>query len=346
MDPQEDIKCRKAAITTLTNQQVLVQLAESPSTFNLLRRVAVQKIDDQIAIAHVATHDEDPVVRRFAIQLLTDQQTLAEIAINDIGVSTRTNNQQSGSSNLAWEDLMCRKEAITTLTNQQILAKIAESSGIQYLLRKEAVRKINDQIVLARVATHDEDPVLRQDAIDRLTDQQTLAEIAIHDTGISKRTGHPSDPYNLACDAVARLNDQALLARVAIEAPRKNAKQWVQIQIPAESSGLGGKTGLGAQEDAAMATFDNYRGIRPDGSAIIKTAGYVQEFAPDGRLITNEPQWKWEEQTVFGLAANEAAVAKITDPALLTKVKAEAKESSVRDCAARRLEELSPSKQP
>jgi hypothetical protein len=208
--------------------------------------------------------------------------------------------------------------AIVKLTDQHLLAEIAESPRSGNRSRAAAVSRIDDQAVLAHVATHDDDSYVRRRAIQRLNDQPTLAEIAIHEDGIFNVSGSgKSVPHNLACDAVARLNDQALLARVAIEAPRKNAKQWVNMA--SRSSGLGG------QMDAIMAS-----------------GASVRIIGPDGRMITNEPQWV--EQTVSGFAANEAAIVKLTDLTLLAKVKSESKEPSVRDCVDRRLAELSASK--
>jgi hypothetical protein len=246
---------------------------------------------------------KDPNIR--AVLSMTDQSQLAAIAMD-------ANNK-------------AHYAAITRLTDQHLLAQVAESPLSPNMSRIRAVEKIDDQAVLARVATSDSYSLVRQRAIERLTDQQTLADIAIRESGIvnvsngsNSGPGYDS-PRNLACDAVSRLTNQTLLARVAIETPRKDAKQWVRA-----TSSL---TGLGGQMDAIMAG---------SGSAAIVTA--------DGRVISNEPQWK--NIVVSGFAANEAAVAKLTDAALLRKVMTECADPSVRACAERRLSQLSALKKP
>ena len=289
------LNCRLSAQPSATSS---VQHEEATKWTNRARQIC-------LALALVAlqlTICGCQVIKVQEVRLMSDQAKLAAVVVNP--------EYDYPSVNIA----------IRKLSDQKLLAEIAENQSAYEHYRCRVIEKLNDQIVLARIATNDPKPEIRREAILRLTDQQALADIAINDNGVS-RLSSLDNGGNLATAAVFRLNDQALLARVAIEAPMKEALEFVNISSGPRRSGLGGEV------DAMLATGSD-----------------VTILAPDGRTITNNPQYEYRPKP--GFAANENAIAKLTDRSLLAKVQAEAKEPIVRAAAGRRLAELeAPSKQ-
>jgi WD40 repeat protein len=144
----------------------------------------------------------------------------------------------------------------------------------------------------------------------RIEDQKVLANIAIAGTeDVAKR----NEPGNLACDAVSKMTDQALLARVAFEAPERSA---VEIKNNQHSPVI---TGLGGQLDAQMNAVD---------TAVVRL--------PGGQVVQGG-QGGTQRTVVSGFRANVDAVKKLTDRALLEKLKTESNVPAVRTAAEFRI---------
>jgi hypothetical protein len=146
------------------------------------RLAAIAELEDQVALARLATKDPNHDIRMAAVERLTDQQALAKVALKD-------------------SFLDVRKAAGQRLTDQQALAKVAKNdknylawvrkarrndndSFYEGLSRREAqlritaVMRVTDPTVLADIAKNDKDPNMRMAATMRITDPALLAEIA------------------------------------------------------------------------------------------------------------------------------------------------------------------------
>jgi hypothetical protein len=168
---------RAGAIVHLQDQALLARIAMKDEAFPV-RRVAVDKLTDQVALGQVAVAGQEDgrleYVRSAAIAKLTDQVLLAKLAVEG------------------------HSEAFKRLTDQSILAQIATTAKYQGQ-RVEAVMRLTDQDVLAKVAVKDEDIYVREAAVERLTDQTLLANIVVEDkdSGVREKAKNRLDQVSI-----------------------------------------------------------------------------------------------------------------------------------------------------
>ena len=107
-----------------------------------VREQAIQGLNDQAALAKIASEDPEESVRVAAILKLTDQNLLGRLACN--------------------EDRLAMP-AVRRLKDQKIITAVAFSAPLREV-RIWAVDQIDDNTVLHRVATSDTDPWIRAKA--------------------------------------------------------------------------------------------------------------------------------------------------------------------------------------
>ena len=153
---------------------------------DLIRRKAVEKINDQELIKKIAQTDEHEWVRSEAVRKLLDQKLIAEIAKND----------------KHWEP---RQAAVQMLSEQKLLIEIARTDK-EPSVRNSAVEKITDHNVLVMIAKSDEDSSVRKNATEKIIDQSVLIEIARKDNRFEVRIKAVANPH---------FNDQKILGEIA-----------------------------------------------------------------------------------------------------------------------------------
>ena len=143
---------RKAATKKLTDQAVLSKIALEDKDW-LTRVAAVEKLADQSLLAKIAWQDSDSGVRRAAVDKLTDQSMLAKIAVKSEDRIIRYDSirkiiSQEHLAEVAIEatDYSVTTYAVEKLNDQALLAKIAvEGNG-------SALEKLSDSVLLLKVA--------------------------------------------------------------------------------------------------------------------------------------------------------------------------------------------------
>jgi hypothetical protein len=122
-----------------------------------VRKAAVDKLTDQVALADVAKSDKDPAVCSAPVDKLTDPSTLAEVAMSA-------------------KDTTASKAAIGKITDQALLTKCALHAADREV-RRFTVSRLKDQQLLLRIARDDGDGAVRSQALFALN-EKTLRSIA------------------------------------------------------------------------------------------------------------------------------------------------------------------------
>jgi hypothetical protein len=104
---------------------------------------AVGKLTDQAVLAKIAVQDKVRDVRLAAVKKLTDQAVLAKFALEELDIG---------------------RAAVGKLTDQALLAKIAVE-GKYDEAREAAVEKLTDQALLAKIAEQEESRFIRAKAV-------------------------------------------------------------------------------------------------------------------------------------------------------------------------------------
>lgn len=173
-----------AAMETITDQTMLVEIAEKvpfpPVIWNAIERIT----DEQLLISLATDKNRDYDIRRIATEKLTNQEIISDLAQNDTNPDIRA----AATANLANPKLLAsiakndrddnvRKNAVKKLTDQALLADIAINDKEEHITWS-AFEKLKDQRQLAAVATHAASALMRETAIEKITDQQALAGLA------------------------------------------------------------------------------------------------------------------------------------------------------------------------
>ncbi|PYQ07505.1 MAG: hypothetical protein DMF82_03755 [Acidobacteria bacterium] len=189
-----------------------------------VRAAAVRQLgaDQSEVVATIARDDEDPRVRRAAVQRLDDPLALAERARDDGDESVR----QEATGRLvhmaeAAEDPALAAAAMAGLGDARHLSALARTARLPST-RAAAVARLEDPRALAAVAKTAPDPATRQAALDAIRDPAALAEVALK-----------SEHKDVAVAAVGRLDDTAALQTVAARARNSAAARRARSVLDA-----------------------------------------------------------------------------------------------------------------
>jgi hypothetical protein len=189
-----------------------------------VRAAAVRQLgaDQSDVVATIARDDEDPRVRRAAVQRLEDPIALAERARDDGDESVR----QEATGRLAHmaevaEDPALAAAAMAGLGDTRHLSALARTARLPST-RAAAVARLEDPRALAAVAKTAPDPATRQAALDAIRDPAALADVALK-----------SEHKDVAVAAVGRLDDIAVLQSVATRARNSAAARRARSVLDA-----------------------------------------------------------------------------------------------------------------
>jgi hypothetical protein len=192
-----------------------------------VRAAAVRQLgaDQSDVLVTLAREDADPRVRRAAVQRLDDPVALAERAKDDDDDSVR----QEATSRLAHmaevtEDAAAAQAALAGLSDTRHLSTLARTARLP-ATRAAAVARLQDQRALAAVAKAAPDPATRQAALDAIHDPAALGEVALK-----------SEHKDVAVAAVGRLDDREVLEAVAGRARNSAAARRARSVLDARSS--------------------------------------------------------------------------------------------------------------
>ena len=207
--PHHDLRIRAAQ--SVTNTASLIPFATGEGDIEL-RKIVIQRIDDQDAISRVALGDADPELRRIAIQRVRDQDALSKIALGDSVAGLR-------------------QLAVSQISQQARLASVfVESSdpAVQEycLLKLENPGEINSkrvQVGIGRAFLTTTSMAVREAAFSKLTtrgaffyprSQRVIADLVLGAS--SEKVRH---------DAFDLLVDPAALLVVAMRSPRREVAE-------------------------------------------------------------------------------------------------------------------------
>ena len=189
-----------------------------------VRAAAVRHLgaDQSEVVATIARDDEDPRVRRAAVQRLDDPIALAERVRDDGDESVR----QEATSRLAHmaevaEDPALAAAAMAGLGDARHLSALARTARLPST-RAAAVARLEDPRALAAVAKTAPDPATRQAALDAIRDPAALADVALK-----------GEHKDVAVAAVGRLDDTAVLQAVAARARNSAAARRARSVLDA-----------------------------------------------------------------------------------------------------------------
>ncbi len=165
-----------AALDRLSDQGVLRKLALATRLHADLRAKAMEKLEDQPALTHLAQEDPEPLVRRAAVQHLIDQRLLETIARDDpssqvrcAAVARLTNRDQLHRVMRSDQDVEVACCAARRLDDQELLKRVARSPrGYHAAVRRAAAERLTDPGVLYAIARDDVDRGVREGAVANL----------------------------------------------------------------------------------------------------------------------------------------------------------------------------------
>jgi hypothetical protein len=215
----ENADVRKAAIEKLDNELVLYVIAKSDEFHDYVGRAAVGKLVSQAMLTNIAMYACDDDARKAAVEKIEDQAALAKLANHASGdVRVAAVEKLTDPSLLTyfarrgvWKQ---RRAAVRKLTDQRMLTEIAEMDD-NFDVRIAAVEKLTDPAALTEIAKTADNFGVRVSAVEKLTDQAVLTEIAKTDRNLRVRMA-----------AVEKVTHPALLTEIAnaVEAFRKNGR--------------------------------------------------------------------------------------------------------------------------
>jgi hypothetical protein len=174
---------RAAAWEKLTDQAELAKIAREAKVF-YCRQTALEKLTDQAVLGKFAVEDKDDYIRRAAVERLTDQALLAKIAVEDkelkvrqAALETLTDQAVLGKFAVEDEDDLVGPAAAKKLTDQAVLAMVAVDAK-DYFVRKAAVEKLTNHALLAKVAFKANQRETRIEAFLKIDDAKTPAELS------------------------------------------------------------------------------------------------------------------------------------------------------------------------
>lgn len=207
------------SVRNSSNQDEVIYTAKNDIDWQV-RRVAVEKINDENVLKDIVNDELTSAVAIKAMEHIDDKEFLSDICLNhpDAYVRLACINRMSDESLLLKKDLTSLLDKILFndpndivlksvcenpyLDNRESLTKAVftiENEDIKRLL----IRKITDEDMLADFALNSENKFLRLEAIQNpnLTDLDTISEIIIHD----------SDEFNRAMAIYKITNEESLL---------------------------------------------------------------------------------------------------------------------------------------
>jgi hypothetical protein len=304
----------------------------------------------QAELAKVAIEAKDYYTGRDAVRMLTDQALLAKVAIEGIQTGTRQEavakvTDQAVLANLAIEDKdsYVRKAAVLKLTDQALLAKLAmvdDDEGVKY----EAIKGITEQALRAKV---------REDAGDRIKRAQAVAALDESDPILKRLAGDLRSVNREARTSIARIKLAIQEPRIKSKFPRlqcvvdvseisqdygdhfssakfKMGGEHVVITLRQDGETFG-RTSWSTNFPGSASFLRFQHGAQVSGEDLLEKLFQLNAFMPEdlAELVhSNIPE------------VRIAAVAHFSDPALLTKLATEDKDSIVRKAAKRRIAEL------
>lgn len=214
------------SVRNSSNQDEVIYTAKNDIDWQV-RRLAVEKINDENVLKDIVNEELTSAVAIKAMEHIDDKEFLSDICLNhpDAYVRLACINRMSDESLLLKKDLTSLLDKILFndsndivlksvcenpyLDNQESLTKAVftiENEDIKRLL----IRKITDEDMLADFALNSENKFLRLEAIQNpnLTDLDTISEIIIHD----------SDEFNRAM-AIYKIPDEESLLEIILRKP-------------------------------------------------------------------------------------------------------------------------------
>ena len=214
------------SVRNSSNQDEVIYTAKNDIDWQV-RRVAVEKINDENVLKDIVNEELTSAVAIKAMEHIDDIEFLSDICLNhpDAYVRLACINRMSDESLLLKKDLTSLLDKILFndpndivlksvcenpyLDNQESLTKAVftiENEDIKRLL----IRKITDEDMLADFALNSENKFLRLEAIQNpnLTDLDTISEIIIHD----------SDEFNRLM-AIYKIPDEESLLEIILRKP-------------------------------------------------------------------------------------------------------------------------------
>jgi hypothetical protein len=322
-------------------------------------RAACKRLED---LARTCRNED---LRRLAVSGISDQAVLLRIARADSAASVRAASvERIGDARVAqtlWEELLAEKASAATkrLENPRLLARLARSHPDPSVRAEAAVRSadatiwadlalgdeasfvrtaatehVSDTTVLRRVARLDQEASVRVVAVRRVADQALLREVAERD---------PDDTVRRA--ALSRLTDAGVVADIARSSPspsarisalaylgeQANAAQTVRLNTdPARRREACWKLNdpsilRGSAETDVDPEVRRIAGIRQQSGALTAGVGALGPLIAAAAWDDSDPD----------LAT--AALAAITDPALLGALATGHRSPETRRAAALRL---------
>jgi len=299
-------------IQKLTDQSFLTELAKSKENYGIAQ-AAFTKLTDASVFADVAKNGFFTDVCKAALNKLTDQSVFAEIV--------RTGNNEE----------VC-EAAVNKLTDQHILLDIVCDTKLDFSIRITAVMKLTDQSILATIIKNNEEYYILQTAIEQITAQNVLFDIVKDTNNKYKQSYQVSDDYDasqhrtedLRVKALEMINDQSFLIDIAKNntdgglrkaAIMKISDQTVLIDIATD------KNSTSLFRVIAAKKLENSQLARQVYCDIAKTENdyFISNLLPSSGI------------NLMSL---------LTDRELLSDVVKNAKDSSVRENAKKRIKEL------
>lgn len=214
------------SVRSSSNQDEVIYTAKNDIDWQV-RRLAVEKINDENVLKDIVNEELTSAVAIKAMEHIDDKEFLSDICLNhpDAYVRLACINRMSDESLLLKKDLTSLLDKILFndpndivlksvcenpyLDNQESLTKAVftiENEDIKRLL----IRKITDEDMLADFALNSENKFLRLEAIQNpnLTDLDTISEIIIHD----------SDEFNRLM-AIYKIPDEESLLEIILRKP-------------------------------------------------------------------------------------------------------------------------------
>jgi hypothetical protein len=354
------------AVKVLTNQRFLADLAQRAPLMDI-RMAAIERLSDPTLVATLAKNEPNNHVRVTAVMRLTDPALLAHYATQDPDGFVR----QAAAGSPGLDDESTLKSCATRdsspyvrmaalgnphLRDQEFLVRAATGTDLDSV-RGAAVARLTDQALLRRLVLDDPNVRIRAAAVSNpaLRDDTVFAEVAkgdaeatvrgqalarIADPEIRRHTA----PY-VEIEAVPPITDQAQLAHIATHSmdPRVRGAavekitdqgKLVEILRREQDSSVrhfavmnNALTDQDVLADAAM--HGQARGIRVAAAAKLHDQAFAQRvYAEVAQTDTlNLDYWVL------------AAIDRLTDQTLLTKLALTGKTANVRWSAVSRLED-------
>jgi hypothetical protein len=170
----------------------------------IVRLQAVERLDDQAALAFVCQNDVDQLVRMAAVKRVTDPNVWVRLASYD-------------------EDLQVRMTAVMQLTDQILLAEVAKRS-LHQEVRLSALYRLTDERLLADVALFGPAAV-QEPALERVDNRRLLLDVASYGSHEARQTALQRLGNDAILDLAVRNRDPGVRSRMA-EVLCRSADKW------------------------------------------------------------------------------------------------------------------------